>query len=56
MSSNAFEEDIRKSLKVGMNAHVAKPVDIELLFGVMQDLLKKRICPTATSLLMEDDL
>lgn len=39
LSANAFEEDIRKSLGAGMNAHVAKPVDIKVLFEVMQGLI-----------------
>ncbi len=31
LSANAFEEDVRQCLEVGMNAHLSKPVDIELL-------------------------
>lgn len=29
MTANAFEEDVQKCLDVGMNAHLAKPLDIE---------------------------
>ncbi|MGO5165877.1 MULTISPECIES: ATP-binding protein [unclassified Candidatus Paralachnospira] len=36
MTANAFEEDVQKCLDVGMNAHLAKPLDIEKV--------KKTIC------------
>ncbi len=31
MTANAFAEDVQASLEAGMNAHVAKPVDMQLL-------------------------
>lgn len=31
MTANAFSEDIQHCLEVGMNAHIAKPVDIAVL-------------------------
>ena len=39
LSANAFEEDIQKSLATGMNAHVAKPIDMNILFETMKELL-----------------
>ena len=36
MTANAFEEDVKKCLDAGMNAHLAKPLDIEKV--------KKTIC------------
>ena len=39
LSANAFEEDKRKSLEAGMNAHVAKPIDVKTLFGVIEEYL-----------------
>ena len=38
VSANAFEEDIQKSLAVGMNAHVAKPIDVNILLETMREL------------------
>ena len=38
LSANAFEEDIQKSLSMGMNANVAKPIDVNTLFDTMRYL------------------
>ena len=32
MTANAFEEDVQESLRAGMNAHLTKPIDEEVLF------------------------
>ena len=42
MTANAFAEDVQKSLEAGMNAHVAKPVDLEILKGVLSKLVGQR--------------
>ena len=39
MTANAFAEDIQKVLSVGMNAHVAKPVDMNILIPTMMKYL-----------------
>ena len=31
MTANAFQEDVQASLNAGMNAHIAKPVDTQIL-------------------------
>ena len=36
MTANAFAEDVKDAMDAGMDAHVAKPVDMELL--------KKTVC------------
>ena len=41
MTANVFEEDRQKDLESGMNAHVSKPVDMNMLFKVMAQILKK---------------
>ena len=40
MTANAMEEDKETALKSGMNAHIAKPLDIELFLGVLGKYLK----------------
>lgn len=40
---NAFEGDIQKSLAMGMDAHVAKPIDVNTLFETMKGLVKPEV-------------
>lgn len=37
LSANAFEEDISASKKAGMNAHLSKPLEPELLYETLQN-------------------
>ncbi len=39
ISANAFDEDIRRSLASGMNAHLSKPVDMNKLQELLRELL-----------------
>lgn len=39
MTANAFTEDIQAALDAGMNAHIAKPVDIEILKSTLNRVL-----------------
>lgn len=41
MSANAFEEDVKKSLESGMNAHLAKPFQMEDLIRTMRRIIGK---------------
>lgn len=36
MTANAFEEDIRKSKKAGMDAHLAKPINPQMLYSELE--------------------
>ena len=39
MTANAFDEDVQRSLQVGMNAHLSKPVDPEMLYQTLGELI-----------------
>ncbi len=39
MTANAFDEDRKKAAECGMNAHVAKPINIPQLFEVLRKIL-----------------
>ncbi|MGY3664323.1 MAG: ATP-binding response regulator [Roseburia sp. 1XD42-69] len=41
MTANAFAEDEKAALDAGMNVHVAKPIDMELLKRVIREHVKK---------------
>ena len=38
MTANAFEEDKKKAFKAGMNAHIAKPIDINTILAVFDQM------------------
>jgi CheY-like chemotaxis protein len=42
MTANAFEEDKRAALEAGMNAHVAKPIDVAVLMQVLLEVIKNK--------------
>ena len=42
MTANAFEEDAQECIKAGMNAHLAKPLQMELVIETIGNLAKKR--------------
>ena len=42
MTANAFQEDAEKCIAVGMNAHLAKPLDIEKVKTTISHLVKKK--------------
>jgi len=39
MTANAFEEDKRKALELGMNAHISKPIDVKRLLVEMERIM-----------------
>ena len=39
MTANAFAEDIQEAMKAGMDAHVAKPIDMPALMKTLDKLL-----------------
>ena len=42
MTANAFAEDEKEALEAGMNIHLAKPIDIELLKKVIYQCVQKK--------------
>ena len=40
MTANAFADDIQNAKKAGMNEHVAKPIDVEMLVKVLEAYVK----------------
>ena len=44
MTANAFDEDVQRSLQVGMNAHLSKPVDPERLYQILEELIWETSC------------
>lgn len=42
MTADAFVDDIQKCLDCGMNGHIAKPIDPEQLYAVLQSALAKQ--------------
>lgn len=41
MTANAFEEDRQKAFKAGMNAHIAKPIDVNILMRTLDKVFKQ---------------
>lgn len=41
MTANAFEEDRQKALKSGMDGHLAKPINVDILLRTLSELLQR---------------
>ena len=40
LTANAFDDDVQRSLQAGLNAHLTKPVQPEVLFETLESLLR----------------
>lgn len=40
LTANAFDEDVQRSLQAGLNAHLTKPVEPEVLYETLESLIK----------------
>lgn len=40
MTANAFDDERKKALTSGMNGHVAKPIDVNVLFATLKQIMK----------------
>ena len=41
MTANAFVEDIARAKEAGMNAHIAKPIDVSQLYTTLTEILNQ---------------
>ena len=41
MTADAFQEDVQKSQEAGMDAHIAKPIDISILVKTLTEILER---------------
>ena len=41
LTANAFDEDVQRSLQAGLNAHLSKPVEPEMLFETLESLIRQ---------------
>ena len=41
LTANAFDEDVQRSLQAGLDAHLSKPVQPEVLFATLEDLIAR---------------
>ena len=42
LTANAFDEDVQRSMQAGLNAHLSKPVEADILFGTLRSLIQVR--------------
>ena len=42
MTANAFAEDEKEALEAGMTAHIAKPIEIELLKKTLKECIARK--------------
>ena len=41
LTANAFDEDVERSMQAGLNAHLSKPIEPEVLFETLETLIKQ---------------
>ena len=39
LTANAFDEDVQRSLQVGMNAHLSKPINPDHLYQTLEEMI-----------------
>ena len=42
MTANAFAEDVAAAMDAGMNGHIAKPIEVHILYETLQEVFKNR--------------
>lgn len=56
MTANAFSDDIEQTKKAGMNAHLSKPIQTDLLYNTLSELLNIRQDASRQKILIVDDI
>ena len=41
MTANTFKEDVEAAMAAGMNGFIPKPLDVNYLYHLLQDILRK---------------
>ncbi len=54
LSANAYDEDIKKSISAGMNAHLSKPIEPDKLYQTLYHYI--RLNPRRQTILVVDDV
>ena len=42
MTANAFEEDKREAIAAGMNAHIAKPIQVDNMLSILAEIIRQQ--------------
>ena len=40
LTANAFDEDVQRSMQAGLNAHLSKPIQPDILFETLESLIR----------------
>ncbi|MBQ7371230.1 MAG: response regulator, partial [Blautia sp.] len=40
LTANAFDEDVQRSMQAGLNAHLSKPVEAEILYATLESFMR----------------
>ncbi len=44
MTANAFQEDKKAAIEAGMDGHIAKPIGVSKLFGILGEIIRPAGC------------
>ena len=40
LTANAFDEDVQRSMQAGLNAHLSKPIEADILYSTLESLIR----------------